>query len=197
MLWAVAKRYSRRECDCTTQGLLATIPVVALESVPQSRVAKFFRRCRNLVYLYDKKSSYNVSLYAHKKYKSHRKVPENIFQLYETEKNNTKEPAQLSIIYLNLFRGCLLLYNNYKPSKKNISKLDHVQSSFDEIRIGKWTIKPDQNDTLLRIMPEGNYKDSTFYLDSRVGFIKTNGIHATHGISNIYNQSDPATDQTH
>eukprot|EP00122_Pirum_gemmata_P010025 Pgem_evm1s9261 len=43
----------------TTQGFLTTIPA-ALDSV-------------HIVYLYDKKLSYNVLLYAHKKYKSHRR----------------------------------------------------------------------------------------------------------------------------
>eukprot|EP00122_Pirum_gemmata_P019018 Pgem_evm1s17814 len=64
-----------------------------------------------------------------------------------------------------------------------------------ELKVGSWTIKPDEKNRL-RVMPQGGYVNNTLMLDPTIGFIKTNGIQATHGISNIFDR-EPGDDQTH
>jgi transposase len=75
--WGAAKRYARFNCDYTCTDLQSCVPK-RLESVPLA----FFCRCHHFIdscsYGYD----YKLTKFAHKKYNSHRRIPE--YLLFES-----------------------------------------------------------------------------------------------------------------
>ncbi|KAF0699165.1 Aste57867_10261 [Aphanomyces stellatus] len=77
--WCGANRHARSNCDYSWEGLVKCVPR-SLESVPLSSIRKFFRRCSHYIQAYSYGLEYNMSQYAHKKYKSHRRIPECIAQ---------------------------------------------------------------------------------------------------------------------
>jgi transposase len=81
--WGAAKRFARANCDYSFDGLKACVPK-SLESVSLVSIRKFFRRCAHFIELYSMGCDYELSKYAHKKYKSHRRIPQSILQERES-----------------------------------------------------------------------------------------------------------------
>ena len=77
--WGAAKRYARANCDYSFEGLKACVPK-SLESVSLVSIRKFFRRCGHFVQSYHLGCDYELTKFAHKKYRSHRRIPESILQ---------------------------------------------------------------------------------------------------------------------
>ncbi|KAF0690235.1 Aste57867_18360 [Aphanomyces stellatus] len=77
--WCFAKRFARTNCDYSWDGLVRCVPR-SLQSVPLSSIRKFFRRCAHFIQAYSYGLDYNMSKYAHKQYKSHRRIPASIAQ---------------------------------------------------------------------------------------------------------------------
>jgi hypothetical protein len=75
--WGAAKRHARSNCDYSWDGLVHCVPR-SLESVSLVSIRKFFRRCSHLIQGYSYGLDYSMSKYAHKKYKSHRRIPQSI-----------------------------------------------------------------------------------------------------------------------
>jgi hypothetical protein len=75
--WGAVKKYTRNNCDYTFKGLEKTIPE-ALESVSLEQIRKYARRSWRFVDAYRKGLTGFHALYAVKKYKSHRRIPENV-----------------------------------------------------------------------------------------------------------------------
>jgi hypothetical protein len=75
--WGAAKRYARSNCDYSWDGLVQCVPR-SLDSVPLVSIRKFFRRCSHFIQAYSYGLDYVMSKYAHKKYKSHRRIPDSI-----------------------------------------------------------------------------------------------------------------------
>ena len=73
--WGYAKTYTRANCDYSIHSLRTTAPE-ALDVVPVSSIRKYFRRAMHLMQAYAEGYSYKLVLYAHKKYTSHRRIPE-------------------------------------------------------------------------------------------------------------------------
>jgi hypothetical protein len=81
--WGAAKRYARSNCDYSFVGLRACVPK-SLESVSLVSIRKFFRRCEHFVQSYHLGCDYELTKFAHKKYRSHRRIPESILQYKES-----------------------------------------------------------------------------------------------------------------
>ncbi|KAF0701900.1 hypothetical protein AaE_016253 [Aphanomyces astaci] len=75
--WGAAKRHARSNCDFSWGGLVQCVPH-SLDSVPLVSIRKFFRRCSHFIQAYSYGLDYAMSKYAHKQYKSHRRIPESI-----------------------------------------------------------------------------------------------------------------------
>lgn len=73
--WGHAKRYTRANCDYSIVALRKTVPE-SLDQVPVSSIRKYFRRAAHVMQAYAGGLSYKLAKYAHKKYKSHRRIPE-------------------------------------------------------------------------------------------------------------------------
>ena len=73
--WGYAKRYTRANCDYSILALRKTVPL-SLDQVPVSSIRKYFRRAAHVMQAYAEGYSYKLAQYAHKKYKSHRRIPE-------------------------------------------------------------------------------------------------------------------------
>jgi hypothetical protein len=87
--WGYAKKYTRATCDYSIISLRMTVPL-SLDAVPVSSIRKYFRRATHLMQAYAEGYSYKLAEYAHKKYKSHRRIPDHqiglILQEIEGEK---------------------------------------------------------------------------------------------------------------
>jgi hypothetical protein len=77
--WGASKRYARANCDYSFEGLKTCVPK-SLESVPLASIRKYFRRCGHFIESYHLGCDYELTKYAHKKYRSHRRIPDSILQ---------------------------------------------------------------------------------------------------------------------
>ena len=72
--WGYAKNYTRANCDYSIISLRKTVPL-SLDAVPVPSIRKNFCRATHLMQAYTEGYSYKLAKYAHKKYKSHRRIP--------------------------------------------------------------------------------------------------------------------------
>ena len=73
--WGFAKTYTRTNCDYSISALRKTVPL-SLEFVPIFSIRKFSKRAAHLTQAYAKDYSYKLTMFAHKKYRSHRQILE-------------------------------------------------------------------------------------------------------------------------
>lgn len=76
MFWGAAKRYTRNNCDYSFKGLEKIVPE-ALNSISLETIRCFARKTWRFMDAYRKGLTGIEALYAVKKYRSHRRIPEN------------------------------------------------------------------------------------------------------------------------
>ncbi len=77
--WEAAKRYTWNNCDYTWSGLQEIVSR-ALDSINLITIHRFARKTWWYMNLYRHKITGKLVKYAIKKYKSHRKIPENVLE---------------------------------------------------------------------------------------------------------------------
>lgn len=82
--WGYSKRETRRRCRYTYADLLRTVPEV-LNSVPITVIRKFSRKSWRYMDAYQRGLEGRVAEWAVKKFKSHRRLPDNIEEYIEQE----------------------------------------------------------------------------------------------------------------
>ena len=82
--WGSLKVYTRANCDYTWPALQQTVPK-SFDSVPLPRIKRYFRRCWHYMQAYQQGTSIVMAEYAHKRYKSHRRIPLNISECVDMQ----------------------------------------------------------------------------------------------------------------
>ena len=80
MFWDAAKCYTRNNCDYSFKGLEKTVPE-ALNSISLEIIRCYARRAWRFMDAYRKNLTGLEALYAVKKYRSHRRIPDNIMNI--------------------------------------------------------------------------------------------------------------------
>jgi phage terminase Nu1 subunit (DNA packaging protein) len=78
MYWKAAKKYTRDNCDYIWSDLQKIVPE-ALDSVPLITIRKFARKSWRYMDIYRKGITGKMAEFAVKKYKSHRRVPDSVY----------------------------------------------------------------------------------------------------------------------
>ena len=87
MYWGAAKHYARDNYNYTWAGLQKTVPE-ALDSVPLITLRRYARKSWRYMDIYRKGLTGKIAEFANKKYKSHRRVPDMIYDEINNEINN-------------------------------------------------------------------------------------------------------------
>ena len=77
MYWGAAKRYVRQHCNYTWKGLQENVPN-AFDSIPLKQIRKYAMRASRFMDCYRKGLTVLQAEYIVKKYKSHRRIPDNV-----------------------------------------------------------------------------------------------------------------------
>ena len=77
--WAEAKRYSRLHCNYSFNHLKEVVPH-ALDSISLTKIRQFSRRSARYMSAYELGLSGKVAVFAVKRYRSHRRVPETVLE---------------------------------------------------------------------------------------------------------------------
>ncbi len=80
MFWDAAKQYTRNNCDYSFKGLEKTVPE-ALNSISLKTIRSYACRFWRFIDVYKKGLTGIEALYAVKKYKSHRRIPDNVMNV--------------------------------------------------------------------------------------------------------------------
>jgi len=84
-----AKKYARQNCNYSWESLNQIVPD-ALDSVSLNKIRKFARRSYRYMSAYRLGLPCKAAIYAIKKYRSHRKIPENILTDFDIWIYNNK-----------------------------------------------------------------------------------------------------------
>jgi hypothetical protein len=77
--WGEAKRYARFHCDYSFKGLKTIVPL-ALDSVGLVNIRRYACRSARYMSAYEQGLSGKAAVFAVKKYRSHRRVPDSVLQ---------------------------------------------------------------------------------------------------------------------
>ena len=89
-LWCYSKRTVRQTCDYSHSSLMVNVPK-SLRGCPLGTIRRFERRMWRMVQLYSRELPTALAMYATKKYRGHRVIPEFVVKELETELQMEKE----------------------------------------------------------------------------------------------------------